>query len=112
MPTKSTIIYKKWDIVLVNFPFSDLTASKKRPALIISPDEYNKSEDVIIAFITSNLPEKTGRYEYYINEWQNSGLLKTSILKMKLATVTKLVIHKKLGTLHTTDQKAFFKTNH
>ncbi|MCX8111037.1 MAG: type II toxin-antitoxin system PemK/MazF family toxin [Syntrophorhabdaceae bacterium] len=52
---KSTIDYKKWDIVLVPFPFTDLTTIKKRPALIISPDEYNKKLDVVIVFITSNL---------------------------------------------------------
>ncbi len=44
-----------WDIVLVPFPFTDLTTSKKRPALVVSPDSYNSGPDVIIAFITSQL---------------------------------------------------------
>jgi mRNA interferase MazF len=52
---KSMIHYKQWDIVLVPFPFTDLSTTKKRPGLIISPNEYNKSNDIIIAFITSNL---------------------------------------------------------
>ena len=52
---KSTTNYNKWDIVLVPFPFINLTTNKKRPALIISPDKYNKNLDVVIAFITSKL---------------------------------------------------------
>ena len=41
-------------IVLIPFPFTDLTSSKVRPALIIS-EQNNRSEDVIVAFITSNI---------------------------------------------------------
>ena len=50
--------YNRWDIILVPFPFTDLTTYKKRPALIISPEEYNTGQDLIIAFITSNLAVK------------------------------------------------------
>lgn len=49
------ITYKKWDIILVPFPFTDLKTVKKRPALVISPEEYNVGPDLIIMFITSNL---------------------------------------------------------
>lgn len=32
--------YKRGDVVLVPFPFSNQTATKKRPAIIISSDAY------------------------------------------------------------------------
>jgi mRNA interferase MazF len=47
--------YEEWEIVLLPFPFTDLTTTKKGPALIILPDEYNKRLDVVTAFITSKL---------------------------------------------------------
>lgn len=43
-------------IILLNFPFSDLKISKVRPAIIISNDKYNKkSRDVVVVPLTSNL---------------------------------------------------------
>lgn len=44
------------DIILVKFPFSNLSAAKVRPALVVSNDQYNsKYQDVVVLAITSNL---------------------------------------------------------
>ena len=37
----STTSYRQGDIVPVCFPFTDITSSKRRPVLIISPDSFN-----------------------------------------------------------------------
>lgn len=107
MKMRSTINYKKWDIVLVPFPFTDLATTKKRPALIISPDEYNKKLDVVIVFITSNLDVEYRIGDYKIQEWEKSNLPKPSMLRMKFATIDKSIIIKKLGRLTETDVKEF-----
>ena len=44
--------YKIGDIVLVKFPFTDLTKSKKRPVLIIKDE--NSLGDIVCFQITSN----------------------------------------------------------
>lgn len=42
------------DVVLVPFPFTDLTATQVRPAVVISTDDFASSTgDVIVAMITS-----------------------------------------------------------
>lgn len=46
-------MYEQKDIVLVPFPYSDLTGSKQRPALIISNSKINKTEDRICCLITT-----------------------------------------------------------
>ena len=52
----STTPYKRGDIVLVLFPFTDLTSSKRRPALVVSPDPFNDGmQDVVLAAITSQI---------------------------------------------------------
>jgi mRNA-degrading endonuclease toxin of MazEF toxin-antitoxin module len=53
----STTSFSQGDVVLVPFPFTDLSAVKQRPALVLSPDRLNKGRiDVIVAAITSQIP--------------------------------------------------------
>lgn len=106
---KSIIHYKKWDIILVPFPFTDLSAFKKRPSLIISPDSFNISEDIVIAFITSNLPSPIRQNDFKITELPETGLPKPSIIRMKFATINKSIVIKKLGQLSESDRSNFQK---
>lgn len=46
-------MYQRGDIVSVPFPFTDLTQTKLRPALIVSNEDVNNTGDVIIVMITS-----------------------------------------------------------
>jgi len=49
-------IYRQRDLVLVPFPFSDLSGQKVRPVLILSNDAYNQqSADVVVCGLTTNL---------------------------------------------------------
>lgn len=106
---KSTMNYNKWEIILVPFPFTNLTTTKKRPALIVSPNEYNKNMDVVIAFITSKLDLEYRVGDYKIQEWKRSNLPKPSMLRMKFATIDKSIIVKKLGRLSEKDVQEFSK---
>jgi len=48
-------MYKQGDILLIPVPFTDL----KRPVLVLSNDKYNdKTNDILVAAITSNISEK------------------------------------------------------
>lgn len=107
--TTDIMTYNKWDVVLVPFPFSDLSAIKKRPALIVSPNIYNDGNDIIIAFITTNIPERLKAGDYKVEFWKEAGLISSSLLRMKFATITKKIILKKLGILHNPDQVKFQK---
>ena len=53
---KGGIMYKQGDIILIPFPYTDLTGLKQRPAIIISGEKINKTEDRICCLITSNNP--------------------------------------------------------
>ncbi len=101
--------YKKWDIVLVPFPFTDLKITKKRPALIISPDDYNKGYDLVILFITSNLDGKKKPGDFLISDWGKSGLPKPSMIRMKFATISKSIVVRKLGKLNKSDARGLSK---
>ncbi|MBN1926677.1 MAG: type II toxin-antitoxin system PemK/MazF family toxin [Prolixibacteraceae bacterium] len=47
--------YKKGDIVIIRFPFSDLSGTKRRPALIISNNKVNNTGDYLMVQVTSKI---------------------------------------------------------
>lgn len=101
---------KTWDIVLVPFPFTNLQTTKKRPALIISPDSYNEGPDVIILFVTSNVQAFGRTGDTLIEKWKESGLPKPSMTRMKFATLERSMILKKIGKLANSDRERLRKT--
>jgi len=97
-------IYNKGDIVLVPFPFSDQTTTKKRPAVIISSNRYNNtSPDIVIMAITTKTDKTLTLGECLIENWQGAGLLKPSVLKPAISTIEQTLVLKKLGRLSQKD---------
>ena len=84
----STTRYRRGDVVLVSFPFIDLRSSKRRPALVVSPDSFNEAmQDIVLVAITSHL---TGGGQVTISEDDCVGgaLPKVSAVKStKLFTI-------------------------
>ena len=90
---------------LVPFPFTDQTAAKKRPAVIISSDRYRERRpDVIVMAVTSQILRPAGAIgEVLISDWQGAGLPKASLIKPVIATIEQGLILRKLGSLQTGD---------
>jgi mRNA interferase MazF len=99
----STTSYKRGEIVLVPFPFTDLTGVKQRPALVISSDAFNAvRDDVLIAAITSQVPGNLKPDEFLIPvaELSAGGLPKPSIVKLlKLVSLHQRLVVKRIGQL-------------
>ena len=96
--------YKRGDVVLVPFPFSNQTDAKKRPAVIISSDAYNNiSSDIVIMAITSQTEKTIGIGECLIQDWRDAGLLKPSAVKPAIATIEQTLVLKKLGKISLQD---------
>lgn len=93
--------YRFGSIVLVPFPFTDLTSTKLRPALIISKDNP-RSEDVVVSFITSKIKPQLASYEFMVTaesvNFINTGLKVSSVIRFdKIATLNKKLILGELG---------------
>lgn len=99
--------YEFGDIVLVPFPFTDQSAAKKRPAVVISSQAYHRAwPDLIIMAVTSQ-PRPIGTVgEIAIQDWQAAGLIKPSVIKPVIATVDRRLVLRRLGRLGAEDQKA------
>lgn len=90
----------KGKIVLVPFPFANLTAAKLRPALVI----YEGEKDAIIVFISSQISSKLSNVDVLItkerSDFKKTGLKMDSVIKLdKIATVLKDLIVGELGEL-------------
>lgn len=96
--------YQRGEVVLVPFPFSDLSTTKVRPAIVISSAMYHQAEpDLLLAAVTSNLSAATGSLDYPIQNWKAAGLRFPSALKPVLFTLDpRRVIHT-VGALHPAD---------
>lgn len=98
--------YEFGDVVLVPFPFTDQTTSKKRPAVVISSNAYQgKRSDLILIAVTSQANPATSFGEMTITEWQAAGLIKPSIIKPVLTTIDRTLAIKKLGQLQNLDRQ-------
>jgi mRNA interferase MazF len=101
--------YRRGDIVLVSFVFSDEAGAKRRPAVIISSESYNqKRQETIISAITSRT-DRTLVGDYFINNWQESGLLLPSTATGIIRTIKQSMISTKLGTMSREDMKGIDK---
>ena len=99
------VTYKQFDVVVVPFPFTDKTASKKRPALVISDESFNLSlRKSVMAMITTS-GHSPWMLDVPIIDLAASGLKSPSLIRMKLFTLDNVLILKKIGTLTQSDQE-------
>jgi len=97
------IKYNRGSLILVPFPFTDLSATKRRPALVISPDHFNeKGEDLILVAVTSKFPSDLSEIEVPLekDDLKEGILPKRSIVRLtKIFTMHSSLIVKKAGSL-------------
>lgn len=106
MPT--TTVYRFGDLVLVPFPFTDQTGTKKRPAVVVSSEVYHRTHiDVVVMAVTSQILRPANVVgEVLIIDWQRAGLPKASLIKPVFATLEHSLILRKLGDLQEPDKQA------
>lgn len=103
--TPSMTSHSFGDVLLVPFPFTDLTQTKSRPAVVLSSDAYHHDHyDLVIAAITSK-PRGERCGEVALLEWQQAGLRRPSVVVPVLATLSRRLILRQLGALATADRK-------
>lgn len=103
----NTISYDTGDVILVPFAFTDQSAAKKRPAVVVSSDSYNRARpDLIVMAITGQVSTNPRIGEVAVRYWKEANLLKPSTTKPILATIEKSLIIRRLGRLENKDMSA------
>lgn len=110
MTTNGTSIEQR-NIVLVPFPFSDLSSIKQRPALILSNREHNThNEDIICCAITSNPREYAQSIKIAKSDLERGGLHLDSVVKPnKIFTLHQSLVRKAVGKLNAAKTEEIIK---
>lgn len=86
---------KKGDIVLVPFPFTDLSGAKTRPAIVLTSSE----DDVVLCFLTTQIGWQN-KNDILLSPSDENGLKKKSLIRTSnITTLDKNLILGKLGVL-------------
>jgi len=94
--------YSQKDVILLRFPFADLSSTKKRPALVLSNTAFNKRHaDLICCLITTNLSPDPDCVVIEAAHMERGHLPFVSKIKpYRLFTAEQSTIEKRLGALN------------
>ncbi len=96
--------FRRGDVVLIPFPFSDLSAAKTRPAVVVSGDLYHAiRSELLLAFVSSQTAQANPTLDYVLDDWETAGLLKPSFVRPKIAAVAPALVVYHVGTLSARD---------
>ncbi len=97
--------YEIGDVILVPFPFTDLSGTRVRPAVVVSAPSYNTAfPDIIVAMVTSQ--PQSAATDYELRDWRQAGLLLPSWFRAKLATLQQDIVQLSPGRLSARDARA------
>jgi len=98
--------FEAFDVVVVPFPFTDKTTTRRRPALVLSTAAFNAAHDhAILALITaarhSDWPSDTT-----LSAWREAGLVAPCRVRLKVFTLPLERVVTRLGQLAAEDRSA------
>ena len=98
---------QRGDIVLIPFPFTDLTATKTRPAVVVSSQLYHQvRSELLLAYVSSQVSKANAQIDYLLTDWAAAGLPKPSFVRPKLAAIEPSLIVYHVGHLSADDLRA------
>lgn len=103
---RHTVTFDAFDVVVVPFPFTDRTASKRRPALVLSEGQaFNRQVGQAVMAMITSARNSDWPLDIEIQDLDSAGLPNASIIRMKLFTLDQQLIIRKAGTLAIGDQE-------
>ncbi|WP_338405709.1 type II toxin-antitoxin system PemK/MazF family toxin [Candidatus Synechococcus calcipolaris] len=90
----------KHDVILIRYPFTDLSSSKVRPAVVVSTS--HPSQDILITPLTSKTSSLLAG-EFVLSEWAAAGLNVATAVKRGVYTLHERLVIKMIGQLAKVD---------
>jgi mRNA interferase MazF len=109
--SQRTKIYNRFDVVVVPFPFTDSSITKRRPALVISETSvFNAPMAMSVMAMITTATHKSWALDVSISDLASAGLNNLSIVRMKLFTLDNALIVRQIGHLAQVDEDEVLKS--
>ncbi len=96
--------FQRGDVVLIPFPYTDLTTTKTRPAIVISSSAYHAvRSELLLAYVSSQIIKATLVIDYILLDWKRAGLPKPSFVRPKVAAIEPALVVHQVGQLSAQD---------
>ena len=99
--------YSKLEVVLVLYPFSDLTSAKVRSAIVVNAAHV--SQDLFVVALTSKTRGLLAG-EFVLTDWKATGLNVETAVKRGIYTIKETLIKKRIGKLQDADAEQLEKS--
>ena len=104
MSGESIMALKRGDVVLIPFPYTDLSATKTRPAVVVSGELYHElRSELLLAYLSSRIAAADPRLDYILVDWKEAGLLKPTFMRPKIAVIEPTLVVYRAGVLSERD---------
>lgn len=98
------MICEPWQVVIVPFPFTDRSQTKRRPALVLSKTRFNRHGHSILSMITSAAHEPWPG-DTPLTDLVSAGLQGACLVRLKIFTLDNRFILRRIGILAAADRK-------
>jgi mRNA interferase MazF len=103
---RPTVTFDAFDVVVVPFPFTDRTTTKRRPALVLSDaGNFNKQVGQSVLTMITSAVNSNWPLDVDITDLDSAGLPSASVARMKLFTLDDQLVIRKAGALSEDDQQ-------
>ncbi len=95
---------QRGDVVLIPFPYTDFSATKTRPAVVISSHVYHSARpELLLMYVSSQLSQANRGIDYVLADWKKARLLKPSFVRPKIAAIRPTLVVHHVGALTEND---------
>jgi mRNA interferase MazF len=94
--------FDRWDVVVVPFPFTDRSAAKRRPALVLSGPSFNQNGHIVLAMITT-ATKAIWPTDSRIANLADAGLRESCVVRCNFFTLDSRLVLRRIGHLAAAD---------
>ena len=98
--------FDAFDVVVVPFPFTDKGGSRRRPALVVSTGDFNRRHDQVVLAMVTTAQSSDWASDVMLERWAEAGLSTGCRVRLKLFTLDRDLIVRRIGNLAGRDREA------